>query len=192
MGNGKLHGIVKPRFGGGLRHVPPVGGDADKPALARLAGGLQRLMNPLRVLCVGQGLDIVQLEDIHIIRLKHLQALVQVFQHLLARLPHALSGNDNGAPPVMKRLAQLFFAVRIGPSGVIVIDSRVIRHMQQLHGALDVDALNGQRAKRIFGNHQASAAQFFHFHKYLRSFCSAPQALSGFARALLIGWISGK
>ena len=71
----------------------------------------------------------------------------------------------------MEGRAQLFLTVSVGSGGIIIIDAGVIGHVQKLHGALLIDALDGQGAEGIFSDHQAGAPQFFHLHRPSLLFC---------------------
>ena len=67
MGDGELQRVIQAGLHRLLRHIAPVGGNADEPAFPLLFGLYQGIIGAIFVLQIGHGGDVVQLQDIHII-----------------------------------------------------------------------------------------------------------------------------
>ena len=167
VAQGKLDGVEQAAFGGGDGHIPPVGGDADEPGLARGPGLQQRLIGPLGILRVGEGGDVVELPDVHMVGLHVPQRGLQLVQRPLAGAVHGLGGQDDLVPDGGEAKADLFLAVAVGPGGVKEIDARVKGLSQEGGPLFGAHPLDGERPKAVFGDLQAGAAQalVLHIHR---------------------------
>ena len=101
----------------------------------------------------------MELVDINIIGFQRAKAHLQVLPHLVCRPRSRLCRENDLVAHPGERRADLLLTVRIRARRVVKIDAAVIRLVQQIHGVLFADALNGQAAKAVFLNDKSRLAK---------------------------------
>ena len=138
--------------------------DVADPA-ARL--GLERArVGAVRVLRVGDRRGLVELEEIDVVGLHHLQAVFDVCQDPGLVPGGTLGGDHDLIAHVRERKTDLLFAVGIGVCRVKIADAAVIGCLQELDRVLLVAALHGQTSHSGLGNNQAGFSQYHCFHAF--------------------------
>ena len=159
IAEGELDGVVQAGLHGLPGHRQTVVGQADEPDLP-LGPGLQHgLVQPGAVPRPGADGGVVELEQVHIVRVQVFQAGVEVVPEALHGLGRRFGGQDELVPPAGQGIADLFLAVGVGPGGVEEVDAVVQGLLEQAGGLVPRDPLYGQGSEAVFVDGEPGAAQ---------------------------------
>ncbi len=117
-------------------------GETDKTDHPFLPGFEQACIQTLGILRIRQLPGVMQLQNIHIIGPQISQAGFKLLEQGLLVFSLRLGGQNNLASHISKRIANLFFTIRIGASGVKKVDAAVIRFAQDGFSLIKSDSLN--------------------------------------------------
>jgi len=95
------------------------------PYLSLLHGLLHGFIQARAVAGKGTEIRIMELIQVYVVSLQRFQGCMQVLPESFCRFCHGLRGDIHLVAPVCKGGTQLFFAVRIGPGCIVVIDAPV-------------------------------------------------------------------
>ena len=118
---------------------------------------------------------IVELIDVDVVGFQRAETGLQILPEALRRLRAGLRRQHDLVAHRRERRADLLLAVRIRARRVVKIDAAVIRLVQQIHGVLFADALDGQAAKSVFLNDQSRLAECDLVHGNSPSYLGYPK-----------------
>ena len=114
----------------------------------------------------------MELEQINIVRLHHLQAVFNVFQYTCFILCMGFGGNHNVIADVGQRKPDFLFTVGIGIRCVKVADTALICRLQELNGVFHTAPLQRQAAHSRLGNREPGIPELKRF-EFCLLFCIA-------------------
>ena len=143
-------------------------GDADVADLALCLGLQSRLVQACAVTGLGAEGGVVELVDVDVVGLQHLQTVVQMLPEGLRIFGAGLGSDVDVVPHVVEGQADLLLTVGVHIGGVEEGKARLIGPAQEPSGVFLADTLDGQGAEGILGGDDPGTAQGNGFHRSSR------------------------